>query len=242
MRRARGYNREVPDNLVRDYKLFAIACEGGKREPAYFNVFKHLSPRLVVDVIEDVVSDEEMEGKHALKSAPRWVLDRAVTYTKKEGLAAEDELWFVIDKDRWSDEQLREIQQYCEQKANWHVAISNPCFETWLYFHRKGNILDSESVTCGDFKYEISTFDKGGYHPLKFIPQLREAIINAERADVNPDHFMPELKSTKMYQLAKSVMTFVGNNGFEEFLNIKLTKLIAVEEAKIKASKNRRTK
>jgi hypothetical protein len=34
MRKKRGYKREV--ELVRDYKLFAIACEGGKREPDYF--------------------------------------------------------------------------------------------------------------------------------------------------------------------------------------------------------------
>ena len=34
MRKKRGYSREV--ELVRDYKLFAIACEGGKRESEYF--------------------------------------------------------------------------------------------------------------------------------------------------------------------------------------------------------------
>jgi hypothetical protein len=237
MRKVRGYNREVPDELVRDYKLFAIACEGGKREPQYFKVFQHLSPRLVVDVIEDIISDEEMETTHQQKSAPKWVLDRAVRYIEKEGLADDDELWFVLDKDRWSDEQLREIEQYCAQKPNWHVAISNPCFEAWLYFHKKEDIASSASNTCGDFKHEISTFDKGGYHPLRFIPHLKEAIANAEKADVQPEHFMPEFKATKMYQLAKSVMAFVSENGFDEFLNVKLPKLIAIEEAKITAAK-----
>jgi hypothetical protein len=29
----RGYNRNTPIHLVRDYKLFVIACEGAKREP-----------------------------------------------------------------------------------------------------------------------------------------------------------------------------------------------------------------
>lgn len=28
MRKKRGYTREVSTELVRDYKLFAIACEG----------------------------------------------------------------------------------------------------------------------------------------------------------------------------------------------------------------------
>ncbi|MCO5949523.1 RloB family protein [Mucilaginibacter flavidus] len=236
MRKKRGYDREVPEELVRDYKLFAIACEGGKREPQYFGVFRYLSPRLAVDVIEDVVTDEEMAVLYTHKSAPRWVLDRAMRYIEKEGLAPEDELWFVLDKDRWSDEQLRGIQEYCEQQPNWHVAISNPCFEVWLYFHMKADIAASASVSCNDFKHEISTFDKGGYHALKYVPLLKEAIKNAENADTHPGHFMPGFKETKMYELAKSVMSFVGENDFDDFLNLKLPKLIAVEDARIRAS------
>ena len=38
----RGYKRDVGVKL-RDYRLFAIACEGGKREPQYFKLFEHLS-------------------------------------------------------------------------------------------------------------------------------------------------------------------------------------------------------
>ena len=34
----RGYVREIPpDELKRDYRLFAIACEGSKRENVYMN-------------------------------------------------------------------------------------------------------------------------------------------------------------------------------------------------------------
>ncbi len=56
MRKKRGYTRETPDELLRDYKLFAIACEGEKREPEYFNLFRFMSGRVAVDVIENVVS------------------------------------------------------------------------------------------------------------------------------------------------------------------------------------------
>ena len=51
-RKKRGYSRDVPQELVRDYRLFAIACEGGKREPDYFKLFEHFSKRVKVDVIE----------------------------------------------------------------------------------------------------------------------------------------------------------------------------------------------
>ncbi len=42
MRKKRGYTREIPTELIRDYKLFAIACEGGKREPEYFRLFEQI--------------------------------------------------------------------------------------------------------------------------------------------------------------------------------------------------------
>ena len=41
----RGYKREIPQKLVRDYKLFAIACEGSVREPEYSNL-NHFFPEL----------------------------------------------------------------------------------------------------------------------------------------------------------------------------------------------------
>lgn len=34
--KVRGYTREVPQEKVRDYSLFAIASEGSVREPEYF--------------------------------------------------------------------------------------------------------------------------------------------------------------------------------------------------------------
>ncbi len=232
MRKKRGYSREIPVELVRDYKLFAIACEGGKREPNYFKVFEHFSRRVSVDVIEAIVSDEEMQSKHQLRSAPRWVLDRAVAYIEREGLLDEDELWFVLDTDRWSFEQLSQINHYCERFPNWHIAISNPCFEVWLYFHKKQDIAASASQTCNEFKSEISDFAKGGYHELKFIGDLRIAIENARQADQQQNYFMPDIKVSKIYSLVENIMAFVGENSFNEFLDQKLPELIQAQVAK----------
>jgi len=226
MRVKRGYTREVPVELLRDYKLFAIACEGGVREPAYFKLFSYMSRKVTVDVIEEVISDEEMATIHQNRSAPKWVLDRAMRYVDKEGLSAEDELWFVLDKDRWSDEQLREIFQYCGQQPNWNIVISNPCFEVWLYFHKKENILISDSESCANFKKEISNFTKGGYHPLDYIADINQAAINARKSDPDTSHFMPIHKVTKVYMLAESIMTFVGKNDLTDFINVKLPVLL----------------
>jgi hypothetical protein len=239
MRKQRGYKRETPEALLRDYKLFAIACEGGKREPEYFNLLRFISRRVSVDIIQDVVSDEEMETTHQNKSAPRWVLDRAMRYIEKEGLSDEDELWFVLDKDRWSDEQLREIFEYCQQKTNWNIVISHPCFEVWLYFHKKKEIDNSGLSSCNDFKRDLSTFFSGGYHPLKFIGHIVQAAANARESDTDKEHFLPAPYRTKLYLLAESVMSFVGNNDFERFLTVIIPDLIKSEMRKTEAAKKK---
>jgi len=79
-----------------------------------------MSKKIKVDVIEDVVTDEELERKHKLvhRSSPKWVLDRAVAYIEKEGLVDEDDLWFVIDTDRWEEDQIRNLAEYCESHTN----------------------------------------------------------------------------------------------------------------------------
>jgi hypothetical protein len=240
MRKKRGYKRETPVELVRDYKLFAIACEGGKREPEYFRIFKYLSNKIKVDIIEEKVSDEELLPKVGTRSAPKWVLQRAISYIEQEGLIDEDQLWFVMDVDRWDLEQLREIADYCKDRPNWHFVLSNPCFEVWLYFHKKSEINLSKSNTCNDFKSEISTFEKGGYHPLKFISLLSGAITNAKEADSDLNHFLPKPKETKVYQLGEAIMQVIGNKGYDDFINEILPNLIHQEFGKAKKTSGKR--
>jgi len=222
----RGYKRDTPVELVRDYKLFAIACEGGKREPGYFNVFQHLSSKIKVDVIENYVTDDEMFKKYETNSAPKWVLDRAMRYIEKNDLKDEDDLWFVIDKDRWTEPQIRELASYCDKYTNWHLVISNPCFEIWLYFHKRADIKSSVSISCSDFKKEISSFEKGGYHPLKFIPDFQKAIANAKANDSNLNHFMPKVKETKVYQLGEAILAQAKNPDIIEYINVTVPRLL----------------
>jgi hypothetical protein len=231
----RGYIRDTPKELVRDYKLFAIACEGDEREPAYFRVFQYLSKSIKVDVIQDVQSDPDAPIKPH-KSAPNWVLDRAVRYVETEGLTDEDDLWFVIDTDHWQFEELKKLADYCADKPNWHLVISNPCFEVWLYFHKRAIISDSKSIKCKDFKNEIADFEKGGYHPYKFLPDLQTAIQNAKAVDTTPLHFMPADKSTKVYQLGEAILRQVPLRDWENFIQNEIPKLIQkhVENLKIK--------
>jgi len=218
MRKKRGYQRDTPKKLLRDYKLFAIACEGGKREPAYFRYFENMSPKIKVDIIQDSVSEQELLSKYETKSSPNWVLDRAIKYIEKEDLKDEDELWFVIDTDNWEEEQIRKIANYCEDYSNWHIVLSNPCFEVWLYFHKKTQIPNASTINCKQLKSAVSTLEKGGYAPLVFLPDLLNAIDNSEKIDSDKNYFLPKNGETKVYQLGKALMSVIGISSFEEFV------------------------
>lgn len=218
MHKKRGYKRENPIPLVRDYRLFAIACEGSKTEPNYFNLFSYISNKIAVDIIEEIIPDNELETKKSLKSSPKWVLDRAIKYIEKEGLSEDDSLWFVMDIDRWNIDQIREIALYCEQKPNWHIVLSNPCFEVWLYFHNKATVLNDNLKSCQNFKNEIASHVNGGYSPKKFIKDIEKAIKNSKEADLRKDHFLPDKNTTKVYLLAEALINLIGKNKFEKFL------------------------
>jgi len=217
MRKKRGYKRDLY-SLRRDYRLFAIACEGGKREPEYFQLLEILSPRIAIDIIEDIVPDEEMKEKYETKSAPNWLVDRAVKYIEKEGLIDEDELWFVMDIDRWEVKQIRAIAELCESKSNWNIALSNPCFEIWLYFHNRAIIPEEVKKSCKNAKRKLAELTKAGYNKKEYIVKIKDAIKNARNADSNENSFMPKKGETKVYLLAESIINYVGINDFIDFL------------------------
>lgn len=219
MRKRRGYKR-IHSSLKRDYRLFAIACEGGKREADYFQLLESLSQRITIDIIEDKVSDTEMKMKYETKSAPKWLLDRAVKYIEKEGLIDEDELWFVLDIDRWKTEQIREIAELCEINPNWHIAISNPCFEVWLYFHMSSTIPNEVKQNCKKTKNKLATLTDNGYNKDEYILKIDEAIKNSKDSDSNKNHFLPKKGETKVYLLAESLIDYVGVNDFNKFMEM----------------------
>jgi len=126
-RKNREYKKGEP---FRDSRLFVIACEGEKREKEYFLFFAKDNQRIKVRILAS-------EGEHKGKSSPKWVFERAANFETEFGLNEYDQLWLVIDIDRWSTNEIRAIGQQCIEKDKWNIAISNPCFEVWLILHIK---------------------------------------------------------------------------------------------------------
>ena len=215
--KVRGYTREVPQEKVRDYSLFAIATEGSVREPEYFLPFDGIE-RIKVDIIEPEPAEED-SGLENAGSSPSQVLKRVSEYIDKYQLSAEngDSLWCVIDKDRWPQKQIEELHVFCAQKENWHLVISNPCIEIWLLYHKMADLTGLGIAEAKDAKRALGEID-GGYYYIKYLPLMLNAIENAFRADSMPEGWMPGLLETKVYHLGRALYERMGKVRFEKFV------------------------
>ena len=112
---------------VRSARLVVIAGEGRYTESIYFNAVKNelRAPNVHVEVL-DRNSDE---------SSPESVHRQVADFMRQYNIEDDDELWLVIDRDRWQERMLSQVAQLCAQNSHLHFCMSNPCFELWLLLH-----------------------------------------------------------------------------------------------------------
>lgn len=194
-KRNRGYKKEQP---FRDARKFIIICEG-EREAKYFKFFDEKSKKLIVETIAPV---EENQGK----SAPNHLKERASEYIDKNGWDKEylDQIWFILDVDQWERDSIEELYQLTQQTSNWFIAISNQCFEVWLYYHKS-----SEKIVPNDsnhMKQILNHQMNGGYKLDVYAPDIANATQNAEAIDQHVGGYFPDIGVTKVYLLGKEIV------------------------------------
>ena len=113
------------------FKKIVIAMEGVKTEPAYFFAVKEKYKSSSLQIIP--LDRETTDGR----SAPKHVIDHLDSYVANNSLLKSDECWIVIDKDRSPVLQIKLVAAHCSTHKNYHLALSNPCFEIWLVLHYK---------------------------------------------------------------------------------------------------------
>jgi hypothetical protein len=157
-----------------DARIFVVATEGTETERHYFT---GLQERDIVDrsrVHIEVIVTPRVDGI----SAPKHVLARLDTFASRYHLVdGLDELWLVIDVDRWPEQQLSEVAQQCVQKR-YLMAVSRPCFELWLLLHVAVDVSAIE--TCADCEVALRRI-LGAYNKsrLDLAPYTRAAIESA---------------------------------------------------------------
>lgn len=177
--------------------------------------------RIKVDIIEPDVSQEDQLPQKRRASSPARVLDKVKAYIAENQLDERngDSLWCVIDVDRWPIEQIEELQDFCAQKNNRHLLISNPSIEIWLLYHKVPNLSRFNIKTAKDAKQALNAIEQGGYYYIKYLPLMLQAIQNAKNADSSPQAYMPSLLQTKVYKLAQALYQRKGQVRFEKFID-----------------------
>ena len=202
----------------RDARLIVIASEGKDTEQIYFKALakEYTNPRVHVHILERSVDEQN-------NSSPEHVLKQLNDYKSQYALEADDELWLVIDKDRWTEAMLSRVATDCSQEVAMHMALSNPCFELWLLLH----LEDAASLTPEEqmlwmenrrksknaapylkvrLRQEMGSYHESSYDAPSLIAHVEDAIERARALDKNPNDRWPQTLGTRVYLLAESVM------------------------------------
>lgn len=187
-------------NLNRDASLIVIATEGRETEKIYFESFCFKSSRVHLKVLPS--SDN--------KSAPNHVHSRIKEFCNNLQLKEDkDQFWIVLDKDRWKEVNLTLIQSEIRRikRYNLRLAISNPCFEIWLYLHicdinsRLSNCKAAERM----LRKELGVYNKSNPDMSIFCPRVDAAINRAENLDTNKKSPWPLNPGSRIYMLIKEI-------------------------------------
>jgi len=202
----------------RDARLIVIASEGKDTERIYFKALakEYTNPRVHVHILER--SEDEQNS-----SSPEHVLKQLNDYKGHYELESDDELWLVVDRDRWTEAMLARVATECAQNNFMHVALSNPCIELWLLLH----LVDATLLTSEEeqlwmdnrrksknadpylkvrLRQEMGSYHESSYDAKMLIEHVDVAIARAEALDKNPADRWPQTLGTRVYLLAESVM------------------------------------
>jgi hypothetical protein len=203
---------------VRDASLFVVATEGQETERQYFEGFR--SPRLHVEVLPT-----GLDGA----SSPDRVLERLAEFRDRYDLAGDDQLWLVVDVDRWGDRKLSEVCGSARSRG-FETAVSNPCFELWLYLHfsdhdltgpewvalvdgHKGNVSGAMEARLRERLAEHGGYQKSNLVFSRFRPRIPDAIERARALHADPDERWPRaLPGTHVYRLAERLLPLLSRD------------------------------
>lgn len=202
----------------RDARLIVIASEGKDTERIYFKALakEYTNPRVHVHILERSEAEQN-------NSSPEYVLKQLNDYKGHYELESDDELWLVVDRDRWTEAMLSRVATECAQNNFMHVALSNPCIELWLLLH----LVDATLLTSEEeqlwmdnrrksknadpylkvrLRQEMGSYHESSYDAKMLIEHVDVAIARAEALDKNPADRWPQTLGTRVYLLAESVM------------------------------------
>lgn len=202
---------------AKNAKKLYVFCEGEKTEVNYFHYFKGFSAN--IDIIPIPPTNGQTDPVKLKESAESYFL-KGNNFPSKLDLDKEykDEVWFVIDTDRWNEgnkiEQLRDFCDEINQRSQynqWTVAQSNPSFEIWLFYHfNPKKPVQQEVDNFNSFKHFVHHNIRGGngFNPNSHPVEIEIAIENTQ-SNFESMSNQPSLYSTEVYKLGQIILSFV---------------------------------
>lgn len=136
------------------------------------------------------------------KSAPAQVFKRMRDYLKEINLRNSDEVWLVVDKDQWTDEQLLQLHEWAGEAGNYGFALSNPKFEFWLLLHFEDGKGVSSSRTCSRrLKLHMPNYDKDISKRNISGTMIEKAVKRAKELDTPACSHWPRSSGTTVYMV-----------------------------------------
>lgn len=196
----RRYQRQPP---VREARKVFIVCEGRKREYQYFQYFQQMDSRIDIRLRENHPHED---------NSPLGLFEIAC------GIATEDydELWLVFDRDidlyDSRRPQIEQIRRECNSNASWEAAVSNPCFEVWLYYHFFDVMPANGDVSvCDTWRRALQNALPGGFDSRRHPLRIRHAVLNSELHHLEDGLGEPNVGSTQVSRLARSIIPLVND-------------------------------
>lgn len=196
-------------------KLIVIAAEGYETENIYFEAMK---TSLKASNVHVEVLHRDNDGE----SSPEHVYSRIKQFMAEYNIEDDDELWIVIDRDRWAPKMISSVAKCCAQNKNLRLCVSNPCFELWLLLHLEDvyhySDEDKKALSVNRrctrhktlIKQKLSDllngYNEANYNASSLLPNIDDAINRAIKLDIHPEDRWPQTVGTRAHLLAKSIM------------------------------------
>jgi hypothetical protein len=137
------------------------------------------------------------------------VLKQLENRLRDKGLKSSDEAWVVVDKDKWTDEQLNDLYKWSKSEENYGFALSNPNFEYWLLLHfEDGNGISSSKDCEVQLKKYLPDYNKA-IEKGKITCEMIKNAVNRAKARDNPSciDWPRNPGCTTVYKLVEKILS-----------------------------------
>lgn len=179
-------------------KLFIISVEGSKTEPQYFSIINQLQAVVLIKCLK----------RPFTQSSLTHVLKKMEFYLHKESLRKGDEAWIVVDKDDWTESQLKELFLWSKKRQNYGLALSNPSFEYWLLLHfEDGKDLANIQECLARLKRYLPNYKKELDSRKITLDHIAKAISRAKKRNTTREKGLPVPWSTDVHILVERILS-----------------------------------